>query len=178
MKMRILWIAAAAAAVVSAPARADVVDSSPSGFTVRLSASIAAPAATVYQTLVSNVGSWWNPEHTWSGQAANLSIDPSPGGCFCEKLPNGGVRHLTVVYADAGKTLRLTGGLGPFQDMGVAGVLTFSLNESAGTTTLVLTYKVGGYLPNGSDGLGKGADGMLNDQLQRLKRYVETGHPG
>ena len=160
---------------VAASARADVVDQSSAGFTVKLSAPVAAPATVVYDTLVSKVSQWWNPAHTWSKQASNLSIDTNPGGCFCEKLPNGGVRHLTVLYADAGKVLRLSGGLGPFQDMAVTGVLTFLFTEKAGATTVDVTYRIGGYLPTGPDMLGKAADGMLSEQLQRLKRFVETG---
>ncbi len=41
----------------------------------------------VYSKLVHNVGSWWDPAHTISNDAANLSIEEKPMGCFCEKLP-------------------------------------------------------------------------------------------
>src|SRR5262245_59739816 len=69
------------------------------GFLVKLEANINAPAAKVYEALIGQIGSWWNPVHTYSHDAKNLSIDPRPGGCFCEKLPNGGgVEHLRVVY--------------------------------------------------------------------------------
>ena len=62
----------------------------PTGFLVKLETNIHAPVAKVYEALVAQIGSWWNPEHTYSHDAKNLSIDPRPGGCFCEKLPNGG----------------------------------------------------------------------------------------
>ena len=46
--------------------------------------------------------------------AANLSLDAAPGGCFCERLPNGGgVEHMRVTYVEPGKRIVLTGSLGP-----------------------------------------------------------------
>jgi hypothetical protein len=82
------------------------------------------------------VGRWWDREHTYSGDAKNLSIDPRPGGCFCEALPphGGGVQHAMVVLAIPGKTLRMVGGLGPLQESGLAGALTFEFaDRGAGT---------------------------------------------
>ena len=71
----------------------------PNGFLVKLEVSVNTPAAKVYDALVGQIGSWWNPEHTYSGDAKNLSIDARPGGCFCEKLPNGGgIEHARVIY--------------------------------------------------------------------------------
>jgi uncharacterized protein YndB with AHSA1/START domain len=166
-----------AIAVLSSTARAEVVDSAPGGFTVRQTVTVATPAAKAWGALI-DVRSWWDKNHTWSGDAANLSLEPTPGGCFCEKLPGGGgVRHMTVVYADPNKLLRLTGGLGPLQDFAVAAVLTFKLTEAQGKTTLELTYKVGGYAPSGLAGLAKPVDGVLGEQLVRWKRKVETGKP-
>jgi uncharacterized protein YndB with AHSA1/START domain len=160
---------------VALPAAAAVVDSGPSGFLLRHAAKFAAPPARVWSALV-EPARWWDPEHTWSGDAANLSLDPAPGGCFCEKLPDGGgVRHLTVVYAAPGSLLRLTGALGPLQQHGVAGSLTFQLEPAADGTTVTLTYSVGGYWPGGLATMAAPADGMLGAQFGRLKALVETG---
>ena len=74
------------------------VDLSSNGFLVRHELVIDAPAAKVYESLIARVGSWWNEQHTCSGDSRNLSIDPRPGGCFCERLTNGGVEHMRVVY--------------------------------------------------------------------------------
>ena len=71
---------------------------------------------------------WWDPAHTWSGSARNLKLEPKAGGCFCEKLADGGsVQHGRVIFAQPGKLLRLEGALGPLQDMAVTGVLSFNL---------------------------------------------------
>ncbi|HEY0478437.1 MAG TPA: SRPBCC family protein [Kofleriaceae bacterium] len=158
-------------------AHAEVADAAAGGFTVKLTATVAAPAAKAWAALV-EPRSWWDKSHTWSGDAANLSLEATPGGCFCEKLPGGGgVHHMTVVYADPGKLLRLTGGLGPLQDLAIAAVMTFKLTEAQGKTTLEVTYKVGGYAPTGLAGLAKPVDGVLGEQVARWKRRVETGKP-
>ena len=162
---------------LATPASAEVVSSSSNGFEVSETVNLVVkPDAAM--TAFLNVAAWWDPEHTFSGKASNLSLDAKAGGCFCETLPNGGsVRHLSVVFAAPGKMLRLNGGLGPMQDMGVAGSLTFALSEAAGKTTIVLTYKVGGYLAGGLDAMAKPADGMLSGSMQRLKRFIDTGTP-
>ena len=159
----------------SSAARADVLDSSAGGFTIKIVVQVPAPAATVYRAIVDRVGAWWDSNHTWSGSASNLSIDATAGGCFCERLPNGGgVRHMTVVYVDPGKLLRLNGGLGPMQDMAVSGSMTWKLAETEGRTALEVTYKVGGYMPGGLDAVAKPVDGVLTGQIHRLKKFVET----
>jgi uncharacterized protein YndB with AHSA1/START domain len=97
-------------------AAAEVVDSASNGFTVKTTLNIKAPPDDVYRRLVQNIGDWWNPDHTYSHNSHNLSIEEKPMGCFCEKLPNGGsVRHMEVVFLVPGKMLGMTGGLGPLQ---------------------------------------------------------------
>src|SRR5215470_556781 len=131
---------------VSSPAvRADVIDSTADGFTVKTIVNIHAAPAEVYRRLVGNVGDWWNPAHTFSQDAHNLSIEERPLGCFCEKLPNqGAVRHMEVIFYQPGKTLRMSGGIGPMQALAVSAVATFSLFAEDGGTKLTLTFAVGG----------------------------------
>ncbi|MBO9709855.1 MAG: SRPBCC family protein [Caulobacter sp.] len=174
--MRPLLIAAATAlALIGTTASAAVVDAAPNGFEVRREVVIAAPADRVYAAL-SQPSAWWSGEHTWSGSAASLSLAPMAGGCFCEKLPGGGsVLHMTVVYAQPGKALRLFGALGPLQASGASGHLAWTLSEADGRTTLVQTYDVGGYMKGGLDRIAPTVDQVLGQQLDRLKAYAETG---
>lgn len=155
---------------------AAVADSSAAGFLVHHETVIHAPAADVY-TAITNVGSWWDGAHSWSGRAENLSIDPRAGGCFCEKLPNGSVQHMTVVYADPGKQMRLAGGLGPLQGLAASGAMTFALKGGDDGTRVSLDYMVGGYMPGGIGALAHPVDGVLGIQFARLTRFVETGKP-
>lgn len=159
------------------PACAAVDDVSMTGFTVVETADISASPDQVYQTLVAP-SRWWNSEHTYSHDAANLSLDPKAGGCWCETLADGGsVQHMTVVAAIPGKLLRLRGALGPLQAMAVDGAMTFTLRPDGKATQLTLTYTVGGYAKAGFSDIAKAVDGVLGEQMSRLGRFIETGSP-
>jgi uncharacterized protein YndB with AHSA1/START domain len=172
--MKTTIIAAALALLGAGAARAEVTDSQPNGFEVRRQVMIAAPAERVWATLV-QPSRWWASAHTWSGSAANLSLGAASGGCFCERLPNGGsVLHMTTAYAAPGQRLVLTGGLGPLQSSGASGALTFDLAEKDGQTTVTVTYDVGGYFKGGLDKIAGGVDGVLGQQVAGLKAAAET----
>lgn len=176
--MRFLGAAALAAGLaLAAPAQATITDLAPDGFANEVTVHIAAPPDKVY-AIIGKPALWWNPDHTFSGSAANLTIDEQAGGCFCEKLPNGGsVQHMVVVFADPGKLLRLRGGLGPFQRSAVDTVLTWTLTPSANGTDVTATFLVSGYMKGGMADMAKVADGVLDMNTNRLKRFIETGSP-
>ena len=165
-------------AILTAPLRGDVIESTAAGFLVRNTAAINAPPATVYTALTEGVGGWWDPMHTFSRDARNLSVDAKPGGCFCERLPDGGgVQHMSVVYASPGKLLRLTGAIGPLQEAALAGTMTWNLLQAGRGTTVELSYTVGGFRAGGFRDMPTVVDGVLRGQLARLKAFVETGRP-
>lgn len=172
--MRRMMIAAAVLALpIAGAARAEVVDVQPNGFEVRHQTVIAAPASVVWAALV-QPAKWWSSEHTWSGSSANLSLGAASGGCFCEKLPNGGsVLHMTTVNAAPGKQLVMVGGLGPLQSSGASGALNITLAEKDGQTTVTLTYDVGGYFKGGLAKVAVPVDMVLGQQLQGLKAAAE-----
>ena len=173
-----ILLIAAISGVVEPSASAEVVESSAAGFSVKSVARIAASPDRVYAALVQEVGRWWDPVHTYSGDARNLSIDPRPGGCFCERLgEQGGVQHLSVVFVAPRQRLRLTGGLGPLQDTGVSGSLTWELAGKDAVTEVTVSYVVGGFRPGGLQALASPVDSVLNGQLQRLKNFVEGRAP-
>jgi len=175
--MRVRFFIPAALAVAAFGASASVVQVAPNGFLVRHEMIINGSPARVYESLVERVGSWWNPDHTYSHDTRNLSIDARPGGCFCEKLGTGGIEHLRVVYVAPGEIIRMTGALGPMQQSGLAGSLTWRFANVFGGTKLTLTYSVGGFMEGGFEKMAPAADGMLGEQVQRLKLFVETGSP-
>ncbi len=169
-----MWVmaATATAALASGAARAEVQGASPSGFTAVETAHIAAPPGQVWALMI-QPARWWSSEHSYSGDAANYSLDVRPGGCWCEKLPGGGfAQHLQVIYAVPAKTLRLTGALGPLQPMPVQGVLTFNLAPASGGTDLKVTYALAG---PGLAELSGPVDNVLGQQVARLKAAVESG---
>jgi len=173
--MRTWVMTLAAGLALAAPAaRAEVADRSPAGFEVVEKATIAAPPAKVWAALV-RPDRWWDPNHTFSKDAKNLSIDLA-GGCFCEKLPQGVVRHMTVAYADGETQLRMFGGIGPLQFTGAAGHLGVRLKPVGDGTEVTMTYDVGGYAKGGlAEAFAAPVDQVLGQQLARLKKAVETG---
>lgn len=162
---------------LASPATAEVVDAQANGFSIRIAADVAAAPSAVFAAITEKIGSWWSSAHSFSGSAANLSIDARPGGCFCERLPNGGVRHMTVTHVMAPDTLVLNGGLGPLGSMAVAGAMEWTLKAQGGATRPQVVYNVSGYAPGGLTALAAPVDGVLSEQVARLKAFMETGRP-
>lgn len=173
--------AASALCLALAPfmSNAEVLQAQANGFSIRLEAPIMAPPESVYSVLTERVGEWWHPAHTFSGDAANLSLDARALGCFCERLADGGsVRHLQVVFAAPGRMLRLQGGLGPLQGLAATGSMSWNLHAAEVGTRLELTYHVVGFLEDGMDPWAKPVESVLAEQVMRLKNLIETGEPG
>lgn len=152
---------------------ASVTDSSSYGFTVREELIIKTSPDSLYNEFT-DIGKWWDSEHTYSGKAVNLSFQPVAGGCFCEKLDNGGsVQHMTVIFVKPGKTIRMEGGLGPLQSMAVSGTMTVVFVKIPEGTKLTVTYTVGGYSPGGLIKIAPMVDMVLGQQVMRLRDLAE-----
>lgn len=176
--MKALTLAALVFILQSSPAYSDVVDSASAGFTIQIIVPIKVPPPEVYRRLIHNIGDWWSPGHTYSGSAKNLSIEEKAMGCFCEKMPDGGmVRHLQVVSFLPNKAIGFTGALGPLQNIAANGNMEIRITPADAGSSLKLTYAVTGYLPAGMNTWAKPVDAMLTEQFTRLKTYVETGNP-
>ena len=172
--MRAILAAALAAGLLTGAARAEVVAQSDTGFQIRHSFTSPAAPAAVYAGLGA-VAAWWDPAHTYSGKSENLSLSPQAGGCFCEKVGTGGVRHGVVVLALPPSTLRLEAPLGPLQGEGVATALTFSVKAEGAGSRVTLDYKVGGYNPAGVKQWASPVDQVLGVQAGRLEAYLASG---
>jgi hypothetical protein len=55
--------------------------------------------------------------------------------------------------------------------------MTWALEADGTGTSVELTYAVGGYRPGGFADLAPIVDGVVREQLLRLKAFVETGKP-
>lgn len=173
--MRRIGLAAILAIISLAPsAFANVHEQSDRGFVIRHGADVPATPDKVWATLV-RPAQWWSAAHTYSQDAKNLSLEARAGGCFCEVLPSkaspnaaprGGVEHMRVVYAEQGRALRMTGGLGPLQSDAAAATLTIFLRPVDGGTRMLWEYVVGGYVRNES--MPSALDAVLGEQIARL----------
>jgi len=161
--------------IASQDALGEITDAGPNGFSLVHELTINASRAEVWQAAVDHVGQWWSDDHTISGDAGNMSIDAVPQGCFCEAIgDHAGVVHLTVTFVNPQIILRLTGGLGPLGLMGINGNMTWEFFDEVEGTRVRFSYVVGGYRPEGLDGIAEPVDFVIGEALMLLKTYVET----
>jgi len=160
-------LALGAALLAGLPAFAATSEVTPAGFLATFREEVDASPAEAWRT-VTRIDRWWSADHTYSGDAANLSLDPVAGGCWCERWNGNSVEHMRVVHALAGKSLRLEGALGPLQAMAVTGVLTLALAPNGEKTTLTVTHRVRGSPDAALDKIATAVDGVLGEQVKRL----------
>ncbi|SMC66977.1 hypothetical protein [Novosphingobium sp. B1] len=178
------------AAFASSAAFAEVTARTDAGFVVRVTGEVAASPAEAWQAFTTP-SKWWHAQHTYSGDAANLVMDPIANGCFCEKLPvpkgapasqkAGSVMHMRVVYAEPYRALRLVGGLGPLQSEAVNGTMTVtfkSVDGSGGKATRILwEYVVGGFMRYKTEAISTAVDKVLGEQIAGLTRLLGPASP-
>lgn len=155
------------------PLSAEVVSSSDAGFEVSRTATVPATPAKAYEAL-GKPALWWSSDHSWSGDAKNMTLDLRAGGCFCEALPadKGSVEHGRIIYAQPGKMLRFSGVLGPLQSEAATGTMTWTLKAVPGGTEITQRYAVHGYSARGLKAIAPIVDGVLGQQLDRLAKHL------
>lgn len=157
---------------------AAVTETKAGGFVATHTANVAATPAQIWaQVLVPS--KWWSKAHTWSGKSENLTLTTSPGGCFCETMPNSGfAEHARVIFVAPGSMLRLSGGLGPLQSEAVNGTLTISLQPTDNSQTkITFSYVVGGAAQYDLSAIGPAVDGVIGEQHSRLVQLIRNGSP-
>ena len=170
-------------AFAAGTAGAEVVSSAPNGFEVRAVRVVKGAPEQVWQQLA-RIGDWWDPEHTYSGKATNLSLSLETGACFCEAIPAGTqagndgataaagmVIHGRVLMAMPYRSVTLDSSLGPILDEGATGRLKWTLKPVDGGTEVTQTYVVGGYVRGGADKFAPIVDMVLGQALQRLQEH-------
>ena len=120
---------------------------------------------------------YWPDDHTWSGSAANLSLAPEAGGCYCERWAGGSAQHGVVAMAIPGKQLRIRGALGPFQEMPVTGVLTVSLKAGDGGTEAIVTYRLAGDETARLGDMAGAVDGVVRQQFAGFAALASMASP-
>lgn len=163
--------------LLSLPASATVLDVAANGFTIENSLTVPTDAMTAYRALINDVGRWWPADHTWWGKVENLSIQARAGSCFCELNGEQQAQHMTVSLADPGKLLRMLGGLGPLQGMGLSGTLEWRFapadkDKPEAGTRITLWYRAGGYAPKDISGFVPVVDRVQAQQLGGLGDFL------
>jgi len=155
------------------PLLADVQTAAEQNMTVQTTVTVKATPEAAWEHLL-KIGTWWSSDHTWSGDAKNLTLNAVPGGGFDESLTNNGfVRHMQVIYSDPGKKLRMIGVLGPLQEHALQGTMTISLKAEGDKTIISTTYHVSGHFPGGLEKIAPLVDQVITEQFTRLGKQVD-----
>ncbi|GAB4478681.1 MAG: hypothetical protein OHK0018_09770 [Erythrobacter tepidarius] len=162
-----------------APGAAEVISRGTDSFVSRHEVVVKASPKEVWLALISPAG-WWTREHTWSGDAANLTLTPQAGGCFCEKIPEvdepgrftleGSVEHMRVIQAYPERALRMQGALGPLQSEPVNAILTIAISQVEQGTRIVWEYNVGGPMRYDVPVIARAVDGVIGVQIASLAK--------
>lgn len=159
---------------VAGNATAELEAKNSTGFVSTHQLRLAASPKQVYRALTREIHHWWDAAHSYSGRAKNFRLEAKAGGCFCERLGQGGsVEHMRVIFAQPGKLLRLSGGLGPLQGKAVSGVMDFALTAVGDETVLSYRYSVSGADFAGLAAFAEPVDQVQLGQLHRLQRYLQ-----
>lgn len=159
------------AALLPLAAMAEVRDASPGGFTLENSEWV--PVAPQHAwTHFMDVGQWWPADHTWWGDASKLSIRAEAGGCLCEVDGGRQAWHMTVAFVDPGRLMRMTGGLGPLQGLGLHGALEWRFVAEGEGTWITMWYRAGGYSPDDLSGFAPIVDRVQGQQLGALAEFI------
>ena len=138
-----------------------------SGFLASFHQDVDSPPQQAWEG-ITQIDQWWGSSHTYSGNAANLTLEAVAGGCWCEKWGANSVQHGRVLVAMPPAMLRLEGALGPLQALAVNAVLTFRIAKREGGSSIDVTYRVHGAPDAGLDKMAAGVDKVLEEQLARL----------
>jgi hypothetical protein len=167
-----LIIATLLTALLSITAHAEVLNSNDAGFISQHVMTTATDKSTAFEAMTNKVGLWWNPDHSFSGDAANMQIDAQ---CFCERWGSNLVHHLnTEIWIENSKVV-MAGGLGPLKELGLSGMMVWSLTTNEHEQTAVnWNYHVFGYSETDMQALASAVDAVLAEQLGRLADYLGT----
>lgn len=171
--MRIRLALGAIIAMLAAPALASVTQTANGGYIVMQKGEVKATLEAVWEELI-HPERWWNKAHSWSHDAANFSMSLGPGGCFCEKLPNGGfAEHARLIFVDPPRLLRLSGAFGPLQGESLVGTLTVRIVAGEkGGSAVSFEYAVGGNSRLAAGDIAPLVDQVIADQHGRLLKRI------
>ena len=149
------------------PAHAEVVSSSDTHFVLHHEMSSNLPQDRLWERLV-NPAQWWHPDHTYSGDAGNLTLSAEAGGLWREDWSGGSVAHGEVLFVQEGEVLRLEAPFGPLQGLGAYTVWTITI-KSDDEGSLVLFDEIAS-APPGSNmvEMAKAVDYVKSEAIQRL----------
>lgn len=111
--------------------------------------------------------SWWHPDHSCSGDAANLSLDLEAGGLWLESWPGGSVAHGEVLLVEHGRVLRMSAPFGPLQGAGAHTIWTITISADDDGLRVVFDEVSTGPPGAGLDELAVAVDFVKSEAIGR-----------
>jgi uncharacterized protein YndB with AHSA1/START domain len=165
--MKRLLVAALASSLIFVSARAEIVESSDAHYVLRHEGTSPLAPEALWARFV-EPASWWHPDHTYSGDAGNLSLAPRAGGLWLEQWEGGSVIHGSVLYVENGKSMRLYAPFGPLQGLGVYTVWTITVSPE-GSGSKVVFDEISSGPPSADLGeVAKAVDYVKTEAMTRL----------
>ena len=150
--------------LIGGPAPAEIVSRTADGFTLHFAVDLETPPEDVIVS-VGKIPEWWDPAHSYTGDAANLSLAFEPGGCWCESLADGArFEHGRVVRIGPTRVV-FDAPLGPLHATATRSDLTFSVDPEDRGWRVAMDFVVEG------PGLGALADpvnGVMDGAFDRF----------
>ncbi|KCZ92722.1 SRPBCC family protein [Hyphomonas johnsonii] len=148
-------------------AQADVVAAAPDHYVLRHEATSSLAPAAMWQRLV-HPETWWSPDHSYSGDAANLALAPVAGGLWTETWDGGSVAHGQVLTVLEGELLRLDAPFGPLQALGVTVVWTITIAPDGDGSKVTFDEVANGTAASGLADLAPAVDAVKAQAMARL----------
>jgi len=165
------------AALFAGTARAELTQTDAHGFTIRHAFTVSAAPDDAYAAML-DIANWWDPEHSYSGDAANFSLQAVAGGCFCETWDAGSTLHAEIIQVRDGAMIRMRGALGPLQEMGLSSLHEWTFEATDTGTQITYVNLVRGWPGDELEALAPIVDAVQVAQMERLRRWIEYGDPG
>ena len=171
--MKSVWGALAALALLASAssAAAEVVARTADSFTLRYERGAEIDTGAIPRSLAA-VGRWWDGDHTYSGDAANLSVDLTPGGCWCETLADGTDFDHGRTVSVAADRIVFDAPFGPLRGKATKAVLTVTWPPAGAGRIPTWEMVVEG---PGLGAMADGVDAVMGAGFQRWLRYLEAG---
>lgn len=154
-------------------AHADVIEAGPDHFVLRQEATSRLSPSELWSRLT-NPASWWHPDHTYSGSAANLSLDVQAGGLWKEEWEGGSVTHGEVIFVNPGVQIRLDAPFGPLQAIGAKTIWTITISAEGDGSKVVFDEISHGVSSSKLDELAPAVDFVKTEAIRRLTTVEEV----
>ena len=164
---KVLAVAVVAGMSLPTLTLSEVVSSSGTHFVLRHEATSTLPVDELWQRLI-RPELWWHPNHTYSGNSENLSLNAEAGGIWLESWRGGSVAHGTVLYVREGEVLRLNAPFGPLQGLGAYTIWTITISPDGNGSRIVFDEVANGPPSANLAELAGAVDSVKTEAIGRL----------